>query len=371
MSPAFEQSTSQGPTALTLVDNFSIPGRSECTIDVKAPRGYSDQLGMVCPLEDSDNSPYFTTFTLSKPVNSRNLIQVMNPSASSIQLHAGQKVAKFIPVVESATVTPRTSAGNLCASTSSQSGITDCALKELEAAISASLSTTDKHMLLNTLLEFQDVCNDGLGHTTVVTHKIKNGESPPIRQYPRRLPYHFREEVDKQVNEMLSQDVIQPSTSPWSSPIVLVKTKDGSYRFCVDYLKLTLVTKNDANPLPQADDLLHALNGYSMFSTLDLCSSYWQVREKTGFVTPSSLYDFLRMPYGLSTAPATFSRISSIILSGLAYETCLCYFDDIIAFSRGIHDHCERLQTVLQRFQEHNLRVKASKCSFGADKVLY
>ena len=346
-------------------------------MEVKAPRSYSDQLGMVCPLEDSDNSPYFTAFTLSKPVNSRILIRVINPSASSIQLHAGQKVAKFIPVVESATVTPRTSAGNLCASISSQSGINDCTLKELEAAISGSLSTTDQHTLLNTLLEFPDAFNDGLGHTTVVTHKIETGESPPIRQYPRRLPYHFREEVDKQVNDMLSQDVIQPSTSPWSSPIVLVKKKDGPYRFCVDYRKLNLVTTNGANRLPRVDDLLDALNGYTMFSTLDLRSGYWQVsmrpedREKTAFVTPSGLYEFFRMPYGLSTAPATFSRAISSVLSGLTYETCICYFDDVIVFSKGIRDHCERLRTVLQRFREHNFRVKASKCSFGADKVIY
>ena len=94
-------------------------------------------------------------------------------------------------------------------------------------------------------------------------------------------------------------------------------------------------------------------------------------REKTAFATPSGLYEFLRMPYGLSTAPATFSRAISIVLSGLTYETCLCYFDDVIIFSKDINDHCERLKTVLQRFREHNLCVKASKCSFGADKVVY
>ena len=94
-------------------------------------------------------------------------------------------------------------------------------------------------------------------------------------------------------------------------------------------------------------------------------------REKTAFVTPGGLYEFLRMPCGLSTAPATFSRAISIVLSGLSYEICLCYFDDVIIFSTDIHDHCQRIRTVLQRFQDHNLRFKASKCSFGADKVVY
>lgn len=80
-------------------------------------------------------------------------------------------------------------------------------------------------------------------------HNIDTGDSPPIRQYPRRLPYHYRDEVDKQVKDMLSQRVIQPSISPWASPVVLVKKKDGSYRFCIDYRKLNLVTKQNAKPL--------------------------------------------------------------------------------------------------------------------------
>ena len=101
--------------------------------------------------------------------------------------------------------------------------------------------------LLNTLLNFPDVFNNGLGHTTVTDHKIDTGDSPPIHQYPRRLPYQFHGEVDKQVTEMLSQNVIQRSTSPWASPVVLVKKKDGTYRFCIDYRKLNLVTKQNAN----------------------------------------------------------------------------------------------------------------------------
>ena len=94
-------------------------------------------------------------------------------------------------------------------------------------------------------------------------------------------------------------------------------------------------------------------------------------QQKTAFSTLSGLYEFLRMPYGLSTAPATFARAIGIILFGLTYDICLCYFDDVIIFSKSLDEHCRRLQSVLQRFREHGLRVKASKCSFGADKVVY
>ena len=171
------------------------------------------------------------------------------------------------------------------------------------SAINPNLSARDKKSLLNTLLSFPDVFNNSLGHTSVALHKMDAGDSPPIRQYPRRLPYHHRAEVEKQVNDMLSQGDIQPSTSPWSSPIVLVKKKDGSCRFCIDYRKLNSITKVDAHPLPRVDDLLEALNGNTIFSTLDLRSGYWQVGMhpdacgKTAFSTPGGLYEFFRLPY--------------------------------------------------------------------------
>ena len=96
---------------------------------------------------------------------------------------------------------------------------------------------------------YTDVFNNGLGHTTVTECKIDTGDSPPISQYPRHLPYQFHGEVDKQVTEMLSQNVIQRSTSPWASPVVFVKKKNGTYLFCIDYRKLNLVTKQNASPL--------------------------------------------------------------------------------------------------------------------------
>ena len=109
---------------------------------------------------------------------------------------------------------------------------------------------------MQTLLEFSDVFEDSLGHTNVVTHNINTGDATPIRQYPRRLPYAYRGETRHKVNEMLEQGVIKSSSSPWASPIVLVKKKDGKYRFCVDYRKLNQVTKKDAHPLPRIDDMI-------------------------------------------------------------------------------------------------------------------
>ena len=371
-STKLTQSSSQGPVAVVLPSNLTLPSRTECIIQGLVPKSYANQLGMVCNLGDSLGTQFCTAHTISQAVQRKLPVRIMNVSNSPVELHAGEKVAFFSPVFEEPSATHL--APDICCGIMNFS---ECIASELASAISPTLNELDRKKLLQTLLSFPDVFQSSLGHTPVVEHRIDTGDSTPIRQYPRRLPYHYRAEVDRQVNEMLSQGVVQPSNSPWASPIVLVKKKDGTYRFCVDYRKLNHVTKPDAHPLPRVDDLLDALNGYKMFSTLDLRNGYWQVsmseedKEKTAFITPSGLFEFNRMPFGLSNAPATFSRAIGIVLSGLTYEQCLCYFDDVIVFSKDIDQHCQRLQAVLTRFREQNLRVKATKCSFGADRVLY
>ena len=122
---------------------------------------------------------------------------------------------------------------------------------------------------------------------------------------------------------MQSQGVIQPSSSPWASPVVLVHKKDGSLRFCIDYCHLNLVTKPDMFPLPRMDDLLDLLGRSKFFSTLDLASGYWQVKvhpdlcEKTAFITHQGLYEFKVMLFGLRNVPAVFQRLMQHALSGL------------------------------------------------------
>ena len=167
---------------------------------------------------------------------------------------------------------------------------------------------------------------------------------------------------------MLKKGVIEPSSSPWTSPTVLVKKKDGSTRFCVDYRKLNEVTVKDSYPLPRIDDCLDALVGCSWFSTLDLCSGYWQVamneedKPKTAFSTGNGLYQFTLMSFGLCNAPATFERLMEKVLSGLPWEVCLLYLDDIIVHGREFTEAIERLRTVLQRLRDAGLKLSPNKC---------
>ena len=162
-----------------------------------------------------------------------------------------------------------------------------------------------------------------LGRTGIVHHKIATGEAHPVKQPARRLPFHQREAVKQMLDDMLKQGVIEPACGPWSSPIVIVKKKDGTPRFCVDYRRLNSLTKKDAHPLPRVDDTLDALTGAKWFSTIDLASGYWQVemeptdREKTAFATPFGLHQFRVMPFRLCNAPGTFQRLMKLVLAGL------------------------------------------------------
>ncbi|KAL5505636.1 hypothetical protein EMCRGX_G007100 [Ephydatia muelleri] len=184
------------------------------------------------------------------------------------------------------------------------------------------LNRMEQEQLYHLLMAYHDIFSisqEELGHTSRVQHEIYTGNSSPIRQHARRIPSGQREEARKLVQEMLKRDIIQPSSSPWSSPIVLVRKKDGSLRFCVDYRKVNAVTKKDAYPLPRVDETLDTLSGSQWFSTLDLLSGYWQVemsptdREKTAFSTPEELYEFKVMPFGLCNAP-TFQRLMDSVL---------------------------------------------------------
>ncbi|UYV76724.1 K02A2.6-like, partial [Cordylochernes scorpioides] len=183
--------------------------------------------------------------------------------------------------------------------------------------------------------------------------------------------WKFLEKVDK----MLKQGIIEPTDSPWSSPVVLVEKKDGTWRLCVDYRRLNKITRKDVYPLPRIDDTLDSLRGASIFSTMDLKSGYWQIevdeadREKTAFVTPDRLFEFRVMPFGLCNAPATFERIMDNLLRGLEWTICLCYLDDIIEFSKTMDEHLQRLEMVLSCFSKAGLRLNSEKCSFGTSQM--
>ena len=216
-----------------------------------------------------------------------------------------------------------------------------------------------------------------LGRTHLVKHDIETGNAPPIKMGPRRQGPFLRKIVNEEVRKMLADGIIQPSSSPWSSPVVLSKKKDGTYRFCVDYRGLNNFTQKDAYPLPSTLDCIDSLSGAKCFCTLDLASGYWQVemaetsRPKTAFVTHQGLFEFNVMSFGLTNAPATFERLMELALRGLQWQECLIFLDDIIIFGASFDETMARLQHVLGRFKEAGLKLKPSKCALFRQEVAF
>lgn len=174
---------------------------------------------------------------------------------------------------------------------------------------------------------------------------------------------------------MLDKNVIQESQSPFSSPMVLVKKKDGSTRFCIDFRKLNSRTKKWVFPLPNQEDILESGSGSKYFTTLDLNSGYWQLpmdedsRQYTAFSTYNNLYEFLRMPFGLANAAASFSKLMSTVMSGLVGQAVHIYLDDLIIMSRTWQEHIENIRSVLEKIREANLTIKLAKCRFAFEEA--
>ena len=254
------------------------------------------------------------------------------------------------------------------------------ALRNITERIDEGVSENTKEKLKETIQEFREIFfenADELGRSGRTKHAIDVEGNKPIKLPPRRPPLAQREVIEKEVKKMLAADVIEPSDSPWAAPVVLVKKKDGNVRFCVDFRKLNAVTKKDAYPLPRIDESLDLLSGSKWFSTLDLAQGYFQVemedgdKEKTAFSTHVGHYQFKVLPFGLCNSCSTFQRLMELTLKGIGFDRVLVYVDDVVVMGRTEEDALLNLRKVFQRFQEANLKLKASKCHLFQKEVVF
>lgn len=240
------------------------------------------------------------------------------------------------------------------------------------------LNDEERKEIKKVLNEYQNLIyheGDQLTNTDSITHRIQLTNDQQIHAKLYRLPPKHEKEVEQQIEEMEQQGIIRKSFSRYASPIVVVAKKpDNSgqqkFRICVDYRKLNEYTVDDKFPLPNIEGILDKLGRAQYFTTIDLAKGYHQIKmhpkdiHKTAFVTPKGLYEYIRMPFGLKNAPATFQRLMNEVLREYISKICVVYMDDILIFSTSLQEHIVNIRKIFNKLSEHNLKVQFNKCSF-------
>ncbi|KAL4562417.1 hypothetical protein LXL04_034620 [Taraxacum kok-saghyz] len=218
----------------------------------------------------------------------------------------------------------------------------------------------------------------GLPPIRTIEHSINLMEGQgPVCVRPYRYPHLHKDEIQRQVEEMMEQGIIRPSQSAYSSPVILVKKKDSTWRLCIDYRALNKVTILDKYPIPMVEELLDELHDSRYYSKIDLKSEFYQVRVreedigKTAFRTHNGHYEFLVMPFGLTNAPATFQSLMNDVFRKHLRKGVLVFFDDILIYSSTWEEHMALLSKVLSILHTHQLVVNKKKSSFGKMSVEY
>lgn len=241
-------------------------------------------------------------------------------------------------------------------------------------------SSTTPQEIRQVLSEFEDIFQepDQLPPERSVDHIIPLIEdNKQINQRPYRLPHHQKNAMEQLIKQLLEANMIRPSVSPYSSPVILVKKMDGTWRLCVDYRQLNSNTVKNKYPIPMIEDLLDELFGARIFSKIDLRSGYHQIRmkeadiQKTAFTTHLGHFEYIVMPFGLTNAPATFQTLMNIVLAEYLRRFALVFFDDILIYSKTTQDHVIHLRTILQTLRHNKLYAKLSKCVFGQSEIEY
>lgn len=313
--------------------------------------------------------------SVDTPVDGRVHFLALNPHPRDVAIEEGQRIATWESLAKGSTVLMLRSGPKLYR-LEPAGGVSHDAVIE----VGETLTETQIDEVRGIVSRYPGVFSfDGsLGKTSLDEHVIELlPDSSPFIEPLRRRSEKECLAVDQQVTQMLELDIIEPSKSSWASAYVLVKKKDGSIRFCVDFRRLNKKTKTWCYPLPRCDQILDATAGKKYYTSLDLNSGYWQVpvaessRQYTSFRCLHGQYQFKRMPFGLVNAGATFQRLMSRVIGALKSAEVLVYLDDVIVFSDSWHDHVRQLEMVINAFHRANLTVKPSKCVFGASKLKF
>lgn len=236
-------------------------------------------------------------------------------------------------------------------------------------------SSPQKQELQAVLQSFSPMFTETPGKTDILLHRIETGDAPPRRCNPRPISVHKRALLDAALEEMIDTGSVRESKSPWAFPVVLAPKKDGTARLCVDYRRLNDVSVRDSYPFPSISSVMYALGNATVFTTLDCSRGFLQIEihpsdvPKTAFICHRGLFEFTRLPFGLSNSPASFQRLMDVVLGNTKYEFAMAYMDDVVVFSRTMEEHVEHLRIVLERMRNAGLTIHPGKVQLAAPKI--
>ena len=239
--------------------------------------------------------------------------------------------------------------------------------------VSSKLTSKQKDELESLIHEFKPLFTDKPGSISLIEHSIYLTSDVPVRSKPYSVPYGVRKSLKNDIQEMQDLGIIRVSNSPYASPVVIVKKKDGSNRICIDYRKLNKITEFDPEPMVTSEDLFRRFNEDKFFSKIDLTKGYWQIPvaekdiHKTAFVTPNGSYEFIKMPFGMVNSAATLVRAMRKLLAGLGNVDS--YIDDILIHTRTWEENIFALKELFNRMLKWGITARPSKCVFGGEAV--
>jgi hypothetical protein len=354
------------------------------------PRTITQALGVLeFPISDfvveprADLARAWMPYTL-QPAGNRAMLCFVNDTDQEVVLNPGQILGTAKEVNVSDGLTPDPAEVDLSINRIKPDSSKDDPwqipdhLQDLFNRSSKHLSEIEQKQLAQLLRDFSDVFAKhylDLGEFTAFEHGIDTGNAAPIKQRMRRTPLGFENEEEAHLKKMLEAGVIQPSHSEWASPPVLIRKSDSSVRWCIDFRGLNAASRKDVFPLPPMDACIDTLAGSAWYSKLDANSAYWQIkikeqdRHKTAFITKYGLFEHIRMGFGLCNAPATYSRVTALVLNGLTWDIVLAFLDDAVVTGKNIPNHMVNLETVLSRFRKYNLKLKPRKCEMFQKEI--
>ena len=319
--------------------------------------------------------------------NSKGVYRLMNPTNLPVFLGTNQRLAK-VNLVDSQSIfdlkeSQSTQVMGISTDNSSETLDAERIVKDLGITIDDSnLSKDQQGKLYNFLARNRDIFAKDmseLGVTNLHSHTIHTGDAQPVSAAPYRQTPKMRAELERQLEEMQRDGIIEESNSVWHSPVVMVKKPNNEWRFCVDYRKLNAVTELMSFPIPHMSDVFDTLaqSKAEVFSTLDLRSGFWQVpldkatKHKSAFITHQGIFEFNRLSFGMVNAPMTFQSLMTKVLKNLNFKIALVYIDDLLIFSKDFDQHLHHLNLVFDNLRSANLTLHPAKCKFATKQVKY